>query len=295
MEDAVLARPEIEIINGLSALAHDIDVVLCDIWGVLHNGVKGYEAASHALTRFRQGGGRVILVSNAPRPNIDIVPILDRFGISRSAWDGIVTSGDIARDILVRSNWKKFFWLGPERDQSLFDRLPLDTSPLEQADVIVCTGLFNDITETPETYREMLETALALNKVMLCANPDLVVERGGELIYCAGAIAALYEQMGGRTCYSGKPHVDIYQAAVSVVASLNGKNTDRSRILLIGDAIRTDIAGAVAFGCPSLFVLRGIHMHELGLSESAFDNGTFMKFMADAAFRPRFAIDSLSW
>lgn len=289
------ASADIEIIAGLSALAGTIDVILCDIWGVLHNGVKGYESASDALTRFRQGGGRVILVSNAPRPNIDIVSILDRFGIQRSAWDGIVTSGDIARDILIRSDWKKFFWLGPERDKPLFDRLPLEATPLELADVIVCTGLLDDTTETPETYRELLETALALNKVMLCANPDLVVERGGEIIYCAGAIAALYEQLGGKTLYSGKPYTDIYEAALGVVASLNGKSPDRARTLLIGDAIRTDIAGAVAFGCPSLFVLRGIHMHELGLTEDSFDNGTFMQFMADAAFRPDFAIDSLSW
>lgn len=286
---------EITIINGLSALSPAFDTILCDIWGVLHNGVKGYEAASTALTRFRDHGGRVILVSNAPRPNIDIVPILDRFGIQRSAWDGIVTSGDITRDILVRSDWKSYFWLGPERDSPLFDRLSLQSAPLEQADVIVCTGLIDDTTETPETYRLMLETAVTLGKVMLCANPDLVVERGGEIIYCAGALAALYEQLGGKTVYSGKPYPDIYHAALGVVASLNGKSPERGRTLLIGDAIRTDIAGAAAFGCPSLFVLRGIHMHELGLTEDAFDNGTFMQFMADAAFRPDFAIDSLSW
>lgn len=286
---------EITIINGLSALAPAFDTILCDIWGVLHNGVKGYEAASTALTRFRDLGGRVILVSNAPRPNIDIVPILDRFGIHRSAWDGIVTSGDITRNILVHSDWKKFFWLGPQRDSPLFDGLSLQSAPLEEADVIVCTGLIDDTSETPETYRQRLETAVTLDKVMLCANPDLVVERGGEIIYCAGALAALYEKLGGKTVYSGKPYPDIYHAALNVAASLNGKSPERGRTLLIGDAIRTDIAGAAAFGCQSLFVLRGIHMHELGLIEDAFDNGTFMQFMADSAFRPDFAIDSLSW
>jgi HAD superfamily hydrolase (TIGR01459 family) len=285
----------VTILSGLSASASAYDVLLCDIWGVLHNGLKAYASASDALTRYRAQGGKVILVSNAPRPALDVVGLLDGMGVARSAYDGIVTSGDVTRSMLSDGTWKRYFWLGPQRDGGLFDRLPLTSEPIENADVIVCTGLFDDSKETPEDYREFLTKALNLHLPMLCANPDILVERGGDLIYCAGAVAQLYETMGGATLYSGKPCRPIYKAALDVAGSLLHRAPDLSRVLMVGDAIRTDVAGAHGMGCDSLFVLRGIHMHEVGLETGALDNGTFEAFIERSAFRPTYAIDTLSW
>ncbi len=285
----------VAILDGLSACAEGYDVLLCDIWGVLHNGVQAYASASDALTRYRAQGGKVILVSNAPRPALDVVGLLDGMGVARSAYDGIVTSGDVTRSMLSSGQWKRYFWLGPQRDGGLFQGLPIEAVPLDSADVIVCTGLFDDRTETPDSYRDFLGQALDLKVPMLCANPDILVERGGELIYCAGAIAGLYETLGGTTHYSGKPYRPIYEAALDVAASLLHRAPDLSRTLMVGDAIRTDIAGADAMGCASLFVLRGIHMHELGLEQSALDNGHFNAFIARSPFRPTYAIDTLAW
>ncbi len=283
------------ILGGISSIAAQYDVILCDIWGVLHNGVKAYASASEALTHYRQQGGKVILVSNAPRPAFDVVGLLDGMGVARSAYDGIVTSGDVTRSMLSSGTWKRYYWLGPQRDGGLFQGLTIEQASLNEADVIVCTGLFDDATETPDDYRAFIEEARALNLPFLCANPDILVERGGELIYCAGAIAGLYETSGGETLYSGKPYRPIYHAALDVAASLLKRQPDLSRTLMVGDAIRTDVAGANGMGCDSLFVLRGIHMHELGLDKGALSDGSFAEFIARSAFKPTHAIDTLSW
>lgn len=289
------ALPSTPLITGLSALAGSYDVILCDIWGVLHNGIEGYRAASDALVKFREQGGRVILVSNAPRPASDIVGILDRFSVSRLAYDGIVTSGDVTRTVLLEGRWRSYHWLGPERDAGLFKDLPLPNLDLNQADVIVCTGLHDDDTETAEDYRDFVAKALKRNLPMLCANPDIVVERGNRLIDCAGAIAKLYEEEGGTALYAGKPYPPIYKAALELASSLTGKAPNAARTLAIGDAIRTDIAGAVSSGFGALFILNGIHMHELGLSEGSFENGRFEAFLAKVSHRPDYSIAHLVW
>jgi HAD superfamily hydrolase (TIGR01459 family) len=283
------------LLSGFSSLADRYPVALCDIWGVLHNGVKAYAEASEALSRYRQSGGTVILVSNAPRPAPDVVGLLDKIGVARSAYDGVVTSGDVTRSLLSEGRWQRYHWLGPERDGGLFKGLPITATPLEEADIIVCTGLLDDTTETPEDYRPFIDQALKLGLPFLCANPDILVERGGTLIYCAGAIAGLYEAAGGETLYSGKPHRPIYHAALAVAGSILKREPELSRTLMIGDAIRTDVAGANAIGCDSLFVLRGIHMHELGLDQGALSDGRFARFIEQSAFRPTYAIDQLAW
>ena len=287
--------PIAPIISGLSTIIGSFDVILCDIWGVLHNGINGYRAASDALEQFRKAGGRVILVSNAPRPAEDIVGILDRFAVSRHAYDGIVTSGDVTRTVLLSGDWQNYHWLGPERDAGLFKGLTLPHVDLEQAHVIVCTGLHDDDHETAEDYRDFIKEALKRKLPMLCANPDIVVERGNRLIDCAGAIAKLYEEEGGTTIYAGKPYSPIYDAALHLASSLTGKAPHPSRVLAIGDAIRTDIAGAVKSGFGSIFVLNGIHMHELGLSEGPFEKGLYEKFLNTVSYRPTYSIAHLGW
>jgi len=289
------SHPPSSLLSGLSSVATDYDVILCDIWGVLHNGIVGYQNAADALMRFRHKGGRVILVSNAPRPAHDIVGILDKFSVNREAYDGIVTSGDVTRTMLFDGPWSSYCWLGPERDAGLFENIPLPRADLDHAEILVCTGLNDDDNETAETYRAYVTKARERDIPMLCANPDIVVERGHRLIDCAGAIAKIYEEIGGTTFYAGKPHAPIYAAALDVAASLTGKTPSRARTLAIGDALRTDIAGANAAGIGSLFVLKGIHIHELGLADAPLDADRLTRFLDHAAHRPDHAIPELVW
>jgi len=285
----------VPVLSGLNNIRSLYDVILCDIWGVLHNGVKAYAAASAALKAFREQGGTVILVSNAPRPGLDVVPLLDKFGVDRLAYDGIVTSGDVTHSMLKASKWKSYHWIGPERDGELFRGLTMHSAGIDDADIVVCTGLLDDNTEKAEDYRATCERIHARSLPFLCANPDIVVERGSEIIHCAGAIAQIYEELGGEVIYAGKPYKPVYDAALDVASSLNRKLPDLTRTLMIGDAIRTDVAGARNIGCASLFVMRGIHMHELGLHKGALEDGSFARFIASAAHKPDYAIDTLSW
>ncbi|CAN0495381.1 unnamed protein product, partial [Phaeothamnion confervicola] len=182
-------------------LAGGYDAVLSDVWGVIHNGVAATPAACDALTRFREQGGTVILITNAPRPGAVVTKFLDKLNVPRSAYDGIVSSGDVTRAVMAARPGKNVFHVGPERDLPIFDGLGLNFVPVEKADYTVCTGLRDDTVETPENYRTELEAMRKRNLFMVCGNPDVVVERGDELVYCAGAIADLYRDLGGEVTY----------------------------------------------------------------------------------------------
>jgi HAD superfamily hydrolase (TIGR01459 family) len=253
------------IVRSFAALAPRYDLVLCDIWGVLHNGMKGSAAAADALVRARAGGTTVVLVSNAPRPKDGVARILDGFDIPRNAYDDIVTSGDVTTSLLRGRRGVRLHHLGPDRDLGIYEGLGVVLTGLDEAELIVCTGLFDDTTETPDSYRTTLAAAKARDLPFICANPDIVVERGGDLIWCAGAIAEAYAERGGKVVYCGKPHLPVYEAAFEVARGLRGAELDKSRILAIGDALRTDLAGALGAGIDCLFVAAGIHAGELGL------------------------------
>jgi HAD superfamily hydrolase (TIGR01459 family) len=281
---------------GLKALAPRYQVLLCDIWGVVHNGIVAYEPASEALRRFRKGGGCVILVTNAPRPAASVAVQLDRLGVPRSAYDAIVTSGDITRAAIVERQGQTLHHMGPPRDLPLFEGLSLRFGSVEEADYVVCTGLHNDETETVEDYRERLERMRGRGAWMVCANPDLVVERGHRLIPCAGALALAYEEMGGQVHYAGKPHRPVYEAALALAARISGKaGIDPAGVLAIGDAIRTDIAGAEAFGIHSLLVARGIHGGELKLDALPLDSEHAQDWLSRQVARPTAVTDMLVW
>ena len=254
------------IVRSFAALAPRYDLVLCDIWGVLHNGMKGSAAAADALVRARAAGTTVVLVSNAPRPKDGVAKILDGFDIPRNAYDDIVTSGDVTTSLLRGRRGVKLHHLGPDRDLGIYEGLGVVLTALDEAELIVCTGLFDDTTETPDSYRTTLAAAKARDLPFICANPDIVVERGGDLIWCAGAIAEAYAERGGKVVYCGKPHPPVYEAAFEVARGLRGTAIDKSRILAIGDALRTDLAGALGAGIDCLFVAAGIHAGELGLA-----------------------------
>lgn len=283
------------ILSGFADFSAGFDIALCDVWGVIHGGVHAFAPACDALARFRARGGTVILVSNAPRPGDAVVPQLDRLGVPRDAWDGLVTSGDVARGLIEKDPGRPYFWLGPERDGPLFDGLSARPVPFADADWIVCTGLIDDETETPESYASLLREARERSMAFLCANPDLVVERGGKLVYCAGAIGQAYEALGGTTVYAGKPDRPIYDAALEIAASIRRAQPDLARVVAIGDALRTDIAGAARLGCATLFVARGIHADELGIADRPLDADALAGLLAQSGPAPTAAIDQLVW
>ena len=277
-----------------STLAGSYDVVLSDVWGVIHNGVAATAAACDALTRFRGQGGTVMLITNAPRPGEVVTRFLDKLAVPRSAYDGIVSSGDVTRAAMTARPDKHVFHIGPERDLPIFDGLGLDFGPLEQADYVVCTGLRDDEVETPENYRAELDELLRRKMFMLCGNPDLVVERGEKLIYCAGAIADLYGTLGGEVLYAGKPHRPIYDLALQRVAGLRSAMPAKPRVLAIGDSVRTDLRGANDFGLDCLFVTAGIHAEELGDRHDP-NLAALNKIFADAGIAPKAVTQRLAW
>ncbi|PSH64205.1 MULTISPECIES: TIGR01459 family HAD-type hydrolase [Phyllobacterium] len=245
-------------LQRLDALMDRYDVLLCDVWGVLHNGVDSFAAASSALSRARQAGLTVVLITNAPRPFAGVAQQIHALGVPEASYDRIVTSGDVTRE-LIRNAPRQIFHLGPDRDETLYDGLDIELVEEREADVVVCTGFFDDETETPEDYAEMLTRLRSRNLPFICANPDIVVERGDRLIWCAGALARDYSQLGGRTLIAGKPHRPIYEASVAAAEAVRGKPVDRSRILAIGDGMLTDIKGADQFGIDALYISGGIH------------------------------------
>jgi HAD superfamily hydrolase (TIGR01459 family) len=263
------ADEPIPLIDGLGALSGRYDAILCDIWGVLHNGRDSFRPASEALAAFRRAGGTVVLLTNAPRPNPIIRDQALAFGVAPEAFDAVVTSGDVAVGMIAAHAGAPLFHIGPPRDLALIAAAgehggvaPTLVGP-EDATYVLCTGLFDDSTETPEHYADRLAGFAARRLPMICANPDLVVHRGNKLVYCAGALAELYEALGGEVIYAGKPHRPIYKAALERIAALRGAPVAPARALAIGDALRTDLAGAAAAGLDALFVADGIHRSEL--------------------------------
>jgi HAD superfamily hydrolase (TIGR01459 family) len=284
-----------DFLERIEPLARGYDVLLCDIWGVVHNGIAAFPEACAALTRFRQGGGTVILITNAPRASDAVVRILDRMQVAHEVYDAIVSSGDVTRGIVGRRAGQRVFHLGPERDHSIFANLDVSFAPLESADYVVCSGLFDDTVETPDNYRDMLKAMRARALFMVCANPDVVVERGDTLVYCAGALADAYAALGGEVLYCGKPHAPIYDMALSTAASLGGGRIPaRDRVLAVGDSVRTDLKGAAAFGLDVMFVTSGLHAEHYG-SREAPDMKALNKVFAEAGVAPKAVMSGLKW
>jgi HAD superfamily hydrolase (TIGR01459 family) len=280
--------------DHFSVLAPLYDAVLSDVWGVVHNGMTAFPEAGEALANFRATGGAVVLISNAPRRGAWVTRQLDKLGVSRRAYDDIVTSGDVTSDYIAEHPGKVIFHLGPERDLSIFSEVPVEVGSLQRADYVVCTGLFHDDVETPEDYRELLRALRQRELLMLCANPDFVVERGDRLVYCAGAVADLYARMGGQVLYAGKPHRPIYDHALAKIAAARGAAVPLNRVLAIGDSVRTDLKGAAALYVDSLFVTAGIHAEELGEREAP-DLRSLAEIFSVAGVAPRAVMRRLVW
>jgi HAD superfamily hydrolase (TIGR01459 family) len=284
-----------EIIERFAPLARDYDVLFCDVWGVVHNGLVSFAPACAALTRYRAGGGTVILITNAPRPQASVQHILDRLAVPREAYDAIVSSGDVTRGIVESRLGESLFHIGPPRDLPIFAGLAVNFAPVDRADYVVCSGLFDDTRETPENYGGLLAAMRARALFMICANPDIVVERGDELIYCAGALADAYVGLGGEALYCGKPYAPIYQAALAIAAaSRGGEIPALRRVLAIGDSVRTDLKGAASLGVDSLFIVSGLLAEESGAGQAADLSGLDALFAA-AGVAPKAVMRRLEW
>jgi HAD superfamily hydrolase (TIGR01459 family) len=252
----------LRFVEQLRDLVEGVEVILSDIWGVVHNGLEAFPEACEALHTYRSRGGTVILITNAPRPADSVQRQLRKFGVADETYDSIVTSGDLTRHFVAGHPDRKVFWLGPEKHDSIHRGLSPVMTPLEQADYIICTGPFDDETESAEDYRAMMQQARERKLMMICANPDIVVERGDRLVYCAGAIAELYRELGGEVIFYGKPHRPIYERAMELAAERRGSAIELNRVLAIGDSVRTDLTGAHGFGIDCLFMTRGIHAED---------------------------------
>jgi HAD superfamily hydrolase (TIGR01459 family) len=252
-----------QMIQSLDVLTGGYAALLCDVWGVVHNGVSAFPDASAALARARDRGLAVILITNAPRPHGSVEAQLAMLGVPADAYDRVVTSGDVTRELIAEGP-RRIFHLGPDRDMAIYEGLDVDFVEEAEAAAVVCTGLFDDETETPKDYAEMLRRFRARDLPMICANPDIVVERGEELIWCAGALARDYTQLGGRTLISGKPHRPIYLAALKAAGEALGREIGAGEALAIGDGMLTDVKGAADNGLDVLYVTGGIHARDYG-------------------------------
>lgn len=282
------------LIDRFSPLAPHYDIVLSDVWGVIHNGVASFPEACDALAQFRKAGGTVILITNAPRPHQAVIRQIDRLQVPRETYDGIVSSGDVTRGVIAQRPGQSVFHLGPERDHAIFEGFNLRFADVETADYVVCSGLFNDDNETPDDYRQMLTIMKSRNLFMVCGNPDIVVERGDDLVYCAGAIADLYRSMGGDVLYAGKPYAPIYDMALAKAETVRKAATPKSRVLAIGDSVRTDFTGALRQGLDCLFVTAGIHSAELGGRDAPDAEAVKTIFMETGA-APKAVTHRLAW
>lgn len=247
---------------GLSQLSDRYDALMCDIWGVVHNGVAPYPSAVEALQRFRAAGGHVVLVSNASRPSPYIKLMLDRMKVPADAYDGIVTSGDATRELIAEFAGQNVHHVGPVSDNPLFEGLDVQKTDADQAVAVVVTGL-NHPDHHPAQYADELEQWKALGLPLICANPDKVVEIGDRIEYCPGALADIYEHEGGEVRMAGKPFPAIYNASAKKLAAAAGRVLEKSRILAVGDSVRTDAAGAAGFGIDFLFITGSIHAEEI--------------------------------
>jgi HAD superfamily hydrolase (TIGR01459 family) len=251
------------ILANAAPLLVNYDVLFCDVWGVLHDGHRAFEEACDALIRFRNQGGTVVLVSNAPVPKERVARMLDMRAVPRESWDDIVASGEIALRHVAERDYQRVFTIGPQdRDAATFERLTARQVPFDEAEAILCTGLNDDLSETAEDYRAILQRARARNMPFVCANPDLVVDVGGRQYICAGAIADLYERLDGEVFWAGKPHANAYDAAQAAAEAVRGAAVSRAKILAVGDSLRTDLKGAEAAGIAAIFVASGIHRDE---------------------------------
>lgn len=287
------------IIEALSDVSEKYDAVFCDLWGVLHNGREVFPAAVSALQAFRAKGGTVVLLTNAPRPKGGVIDQLGQLGAPLDSYDLVVTSGDASQRAIAAGLYgNKIFHIGPERDLPFFndfngEALKVERVTMDKADSIICTGLWDDSSETPDDYRQLILDGVNRKLKMLCANPDIEVDRGNSRIYCGGAIAKAYSEAGGESHYYGKPHAPIYQLSRQLLVDHRGEAVEDSRILAVGDGILTDVPGAIGEGLDCLFVSGGLAAEQTGTLEGRPDPEKLTDYLGEAQLSPTYTIGHL--
>ena len=262
MKDAS-SGARVALLDDVAPLSPRFPVWFCDIWGVVHNGVRADMAACDALVRHRKAGGIVIFITNSPRPRPALIEQLDGLSVPRAAWDDIVTSGDVTRAVISAREGARVFHLGPEKDRRLREGLPVEITGPDDAEIVLCSGLYDDQTEQPENYRDLLAGLARRGLDMVCANPDLKVQHGDRIIPCGGALAAIYEELGGNVIMAGKPFSPIYEECLKRAEAAAGRRVEKADILAIGDGMATDMKGARNFGIAALYIATGVHHEEL--------------------------------
>ncbi len=277
------------LISGLSEIASGHDALICDVWGVVHDGARHHPAAADALFRFKEKHGPVVLLTNAPRVPEEVAAQCASYGLPAGCYDAIVSSGGATRDELARrsaNGMLSLYYIGPDRDLPMIAGLDIRRTGIDEAELVLCIGLVDDMTETVTDYADILATMKARELVMLCANPDLVVHRGPRLLYCAGSLAQAYESLGGEVVYYGKPHLPVYAAALAAAATASGRRADiksPKRPLAVGDGLVTDIRGANAAGLDVLFIADGVHGEDIAPYTPEHLAALFARFGAHAA------------
>lgn len=290
------------ILDTIDSISMQYDALFVDLWGCLHNGVTPFDDAVAALDRYKKQGGKVLLLTNSPRPKPAVVEQLDQIGVPREIYDEIASSGDAAQMGLTSGMvGNNVYHVGPERDLGFFENIADDLNlgekitrvPMKDAEGIVCTGLFDDRTETPDDYRLTILDGVNRGLKMLCANPDIMVDLGDKRIYCAGAIAQAYSEAGGTSLYFGKPHSPIYQLAMKRLEALTGRSEDKNRILCIGDGINTDIRGASAEGMDAIFITGGLAAKSISCSQGKPDKAALNDFLNEHQLATTYAMQHL--
>jgi HAD superfamily hydrolase (TIGR01459 family) len=282
------------IIQSLAQISDRYQALFVDLWGCYHNGIATYPAAVAALRAYRKTGGIVILLTNAPRPAASVRTFLDRIGAPGDSYDGIMSSGAACQRALASGEYgSRFHYVGPPRDLHMLVDLGREDTPLDQADAILCTGLRDDLTETPADYFEAMADWHARGLTLLCANPDLIVDRGEQRLYCAGSLALAYEQAGGKVVWFGKPHGPTYEQSFHLLEELAGGEVPREAVLAIGDGIRTDVKGGLDYGLDVLFVTGGLSATELGADPEHPDPAHLDAYLSDHGVAPQYAIGRL--
>lgn len=278
--------------GGLAAIADQYDAILCDVWGVIHNGQFAFDEACEALVRFRDQGGAVCLITNAPVPKDQAIQYFDPIGVPPEAFDDCVTSGDATREVLAQRTGEVFWRVsaesGWEHDQFLYEGLDLQFGDQRTSDTVLCIGLEDQINDHPDDYRDRLAEAADRDMQMICANPDIRVRIGEQLYWCAGALAKVFEEEGGTVIYPGKPHRPIYDLALSKLADL-GVEPSPGRTLCIGDSPATDMRGATAHGFDGLYVGTGLQEHGANFEQEV------TALLGDYSVSAKWAMPKLSW
>ena len=280
------------LISGLSEIAPGHDALICDVWGVVHDGKRHHPAAAEALSRFKEKHGPVVLLTNAPRVPAEVAAQCASYGLPPDCYDAIVSSGGAAREELVRRSASRslpLYYIGPDRDLPMIAGLDIRRTGIAEAEVVLAIGLRDDMNETPADYDGELKALAVRGLTMLCANPDLVVHRGTRLLYCAGSLAQAYEALGGKVIYYGKPHLPVYESALAALAAILGHAP--ARPLAVGDGLLTDIKGANAAGLEALFIADGVHGEEIEPYSGDHLAALFSRFGATAGSATR----KLTW